>query len=106
MNFRERVVSMNEIDISTLWYQTNLDIFLNRWFSNYYDAKHAREAEGGFLLPYKHHFFVCKAEVIRALGLEPDDPDWEKIEWDCARPEDVEAYQRLREKRERIVAGQ
>jgi len=106
MNFPERVVSMNEIDISTLWYQTNLDIFLNRWFSNYDDAKRARETEGGFLLPYKHHFFVCKAEVIRALGLEPDDPDWEKIEWDCARPEDMGAFQRLREKRERIVADQ
>ena len=62
---------MSEIDMSTLWYQTNLDIFLNRWFSNYDDARRAREAEGGFLLPYKHHFFVCKAEVIRALGLSP-----------------------------------
>jgi hypothetical protein len=106
MNFREGVVSMNEIDMSTLWYQTNLDIFLNRWFANYDDARHARESEGGFLLPYKHHFFVCQAEVIRALGLEPDDPDWERIEWDCARPEDMEAYQRLRGKRERIVVDQ
>ncbi len=91
---------MNDIDPSTLWYQTSLDIFLNRWFSNYQEARHARAAEGGFLLPYKHHFFVCKAEVIRALGLDPDDSDWKKIEWDCARPEDTEAFQRLRGKRE------
>ena len=46
MNFRE--VSMNEIDLSTLWYQTNLDIFLNRWFSNYEDARRAREAGAAF----------------------------------------------------------
>jgi hypothetical protein len=94
---------MNEIDVNTLWYQTNLDQFLNRWFANYEEAKQARTNEGGFLLPYKHHFFVCKPEVISALGLEPDDPDWEKIEWDCARPRDIEAFQRLREKRERVL---
>lgn len=95
---------MNEIDPKTLWYQTNLDVFLNRWFANYGDARHERETGGGFLLPYKHHFFVCEAKVIRALGLEPDDPDWEKIGWDCAQPRNTEAYERLREKRERALS--
>jgi len=52
-----------------------------------------------FLLPYKSHFFVCEADVIRALGLEPDDPDWEKIGWDVAQPADLEACERLRQKR-------
>ena len=94
---------MKEFDPDTLWYQSNLDIFLNRWFADYEKAQAARETDGGFLLPYKHHFYICKPEVIRALGLEPDDPDWERIKWDCARPADEEAYQRLREKRERIV---
>ncbi|HSP63088.1 MAG TPA: hypothetical protein VLQ90_08920 [Pyrinomonadaceae bacterium] len=94
---------MNEAGVNTLWYQTNLDVFLNRWYSNYEEARRARESGGGFLLPYKHHFFVCEAEVIRAMGLEPDDPDWEKIKWDGARPVDCEAYQRLCEKREEIV---
>jgi hypothetical protein len=94
---------MNEAGVDTLWYQTNLDVFLNRWYSNYEEARRARESDGGFLLPYKHHFFVCEAEVIRAMGLEPDDPDWEKIKWDGARPVDCEAYQRLCEKREEIV---
>ena len=56
-----------------------------------------------FILPYKHHFFVCDAEVICALGLEPEDPDWEKIRWNCAQPVDLKAYQRLREKREKVM---
>jgi hypothetical protein len=94
---------LNEADVDTLWYQTNLDVFLNRWYSNYEDARRARESDGGFLLPYKHHFFVCEAEVISAMGLEPDDPDWEKISWDGAQPVDIEAYQRLCAKREKIV---
>ena len=94
---------MNEADVDTLWYQTDLDVFLNRWYSNYEEARAARDSDGGFLLPYKHHFFVCEAEVISAMGLEPDDPDWEKIKRDGARPVDIEAYQRLCEKRAEIV---
>lgn len=94
---------MTEIDASRLWYETNLDVFLNRWFSNHADARSAREGEGGFLLPYQNHFFVCKADVIQALGLDPNDPDWEKIGYDCGRPGDEAAYQRLAEKRESVV---
>ena len=94
---------MTEIDASRLWYETNLDVFLNRWFSNHDDARSALESEGGFLLPYQSHFFVCKADVIQALGLDPNDPDWKKIEYDCARPGDEAAYERLLEKRESVV---
>ena len=95
---------MNQVDASTLWYQPNLDVFLNRWFSNYEDARKSLESEGGFLLPYRRHFYVCEAGAISAMGLEPDDPDWERIGRDCARPADEEAYRRLREKRERVVS--
>lgn len=95
---------MTEIDPDKLWYHTNLDVFLNRWFSNYADARSALESEGGFfLLPYQNHFFICRPEVVRALGLDPNDPDWEKIGHDCARPNDAAAYQRLSAKREKIM---
>ncbi len=95
---------MNQVDIKTLWYQSNLDVFLNRWFSNYEDARESLESEGGFLLPYKHHFFVCDSEAIRALGLEPENSDWEKIGWNCVQPMDVQAYRRLSEKRAQVVS--
>ena|SRR5437762_11889156 len=94
---------MTETDSDKLWYQTNLDIFLNRWFANYDQAREALDDQGGFLLPYQNHFYVCKAEVIKALGLDPGDPDWEKIAYDCARPQDLEAFARLRDKRARVV---
>lgn len=94
---------MVEIDQATLWYHPNLDVFLNRWFADYEQARGSLDSEGGFLLPYKKHFFVCKAEVIQALGLDPDDPDWQQIGFDCARPADAAAFQRLREKREKVV---
>jgi len=94
---------MAEIDPTRLWYQPNLDVFLNLWFANYEEARKALADEGGFLLPYDRHFFVCKADLISAIGLDPSDPDWEKIGFDCARPIDAEAFQRLSKKRERIV---
>jgi hypothetical protein len=94
---------MDEIDPARLWYQPNLDIFLNRWFADYDQARESLENEGGFLLPYQKHFFVCNADVISAIGLDPKDPDWEKIGRDCARPLDPEAFARLYQKREQIV---
>lgn len=94
---------MGHEDADALWYQPNLDVFLNRWFPSYEDARRSLESEGGFLLPYRRHFFVCESEAIRAMGLEPDDPDWERIGWDCVRPVDMQAYQRLHEKREQAV---
>ena len=94
---------MSNVDESTIWYQPNLDVFLNRWFSNYDDARSSLEADGGFLLPYRHHFFVCESEAIRAMGLQPDDPDWELTGNDCVRPSDEQAYQRLRAKRAEVV---
>jgi hypothetical protein len=94
---------MIQIDQSKIWYQPNLDVFLNRWFSSYEAARKSLESEGGFLLPYERHFFVCESDVITAMGLEPDDPDWERIGRDCAQPSDVEAYERLCRKREQVV---
>jgi len=94
---------MTDPNSDKLWYQPDLDVFLNRWFANYEEARQALESGGGFLLPYRKHFFVCEADVIQALGLEPEDPDWERIGRDGAQPKDQDAYQRLRDKRVRVV---
>lgn len=94
---------MDEPDLDTLWYQPNLDVFLNRWFSNYADARQSLEDDGGFLLPYKHHFYVCEADVISALGLDSDDPDWVLVGRDCAKPLDMHACLRLQAKRLKAI---
>lgn len=97
---------MSDVETGKLWYHPNLDVFLNRWFSSYEAARRSLESEGGFLLPYEKHFFVCEPDVIKAMGLEPDDPDWEKIGRDCVSPTDRDAYQRLFDKRVRVVTDQ
>ena len=72
-------------------YVATMDVFLNRWFTTYKEAHAARAADGGDLSPYKHHFFVTTSAAIHELGLDPADPDWERIGWDWVRPLDLEA---------------
>jgi hypothetical protein len=81
-------------------YVPQMDAVLNRWFTNYEQARASLEQESGYLLPYSTQFFVTTSEGIRELGLDPHDPDWEKIGWDWVRPKDQEAWLRLMEKRE------
>ena len=81
-------------------YEPRMDAFLNRWFTSYAAARQSLESDGGFLLPYRDQFFVTTADAIRELGLDPTDPDWERIDWDWVRPRDEEAWERLRVRRE------
>jgi len=76
-----------------------MDAIVSRWFTGCAEARASLEAEGGYLLPYREQFFVTTREGIRELGLDPDDPDWERIGWDWVRPLDRAAWERLRERR-------
>ena len=69
---------------------------LNHWFRTWEEARAQLEREGGYLLPYRHQFFVCGPAHVASLGLDPDDADWRRIEFDAARPADAEAWERLR----------
>ncbi|MFL6211036.1 MAG: hypothetical protein ACJ74W_19460 [Pyrinomonadaceae bacterium] len=82
-------------------YARGLDVLLNRWFARYEDARASREQQGGWLLPFDQQFFICEAEGIRVLGLDPDDPDWALIGWDWVQPQDPAAWLRLKQKRAR-----
>ena len=83
-----------------IMYVPRMDAILSRWFTTYEEARSAREAEGGYLLLYKNHYFVTTSEAIRELGLDPADPDWARIGWDWVFPRDSQAWQRLKAKRE------
>jgi hypothetical protein len=80
-------------------YVPRMDAVLSRWFTTYEEARASLDLEGGYLLRYRRYFFVTSSEAIRELGLDPDDSDWARIGWDWVRPHDVEAWERLKEKR-------
>jgi hypothetical protein len=76
-------------------YTEAMSASLNRWFTRYEDAAASREAHGGVLLPYRDQFVVVAVDDVRELGLDPRDPDWERIGRDWVRPADPEARLRL-----------
>lgn len=72
--------------------------FLNRWFTSYEEALASLQGAGGYLFPFRDQFFVCDAGFLRALGLEPADPDWERIGRNWVEPLDLAAHARLEQK--------
>jgi hypothetical protein len=82
-------------------YEPRMDAILNQWYARYDDARASLEEGGGYLLPYKSQFFITQEEGIRELGLDPEDPDWERIGWDWVKPANSDAWQRLKAKRTR-----
>jgi hypothetical protein len=84
------------IDDQPPMYVETMGVFLNRWLPSYDAARAARDESGGFLLPYRHQFFVADAGAIRELGLDPYDPDWARIGWDWVQPRDTAAWGRLK----------
>ena len=69
--------------------------FLNRWFASYAEARASLATLPGFLFPYGEQFFVCEAGFVRALGLDPGDPDWTRLGHDWVCPRDAQARARL-----------
>jgi hypothetical protein len=87
-------------DYGTLLYGADWGGRLNHWFAAYDEAKAHLDGckargEKAYLLAYKRHFFVAEAAFVDALGLDPDDADWQAIGWDWARPEEPAARARL-----------
>jgi len=70
-------------------------VFLNHWCATYAEAAEIRARTGGFLIPYREQYVVCTPELLAARGLDPHDPDWERIGRDWARPRDSGAFARL-----------
>lgn len=84
-------------------YVPQMNALLNRWFTSYEEARTSLEAQGGYLFPYGKQYFVTEEEGVRALGLSPEDPNWEKIGRDWVQPQDEEAWQTLKEQREHVT---
>lgn len=83
------------------FFEAGAAAYLNRWFAHYGEARASLESESGFLFPFRHQFFICGSGFLEARGIDPADPDWERIGHDWVRPRDEEARDRL----ERMLVG-
>lgn len=89
-----------EMDFGTLLYDAETGGSLNLWFARYEPARACLDAarfrdSRSFLLAYRRDFFVVERAFVARLGLDPDNADWQAIDWDWARPKDREARRRL-----------
>ena len=82
-------------DHGDLWYEVATDVFLNHWCSTYDEARQVLASQGGYLLPYRRQFVVVERGYVKVLGLDPDDPAWEAVGHDLAKPADLAAYREL-----------
>ena len=82
-------------DYGTLLYPKGAEVHWNIWSASYEEAQAIHEKQGGYLLAYRRHFFITDRYFVDTLGLDPDDPDWELIGWDWARPRRTDARERL-----------
>ena len=82
-------------DFGELLYTGQQSPTLNIWSASYAEARDIRRQHGGYLLAYRRHYLVVDADYVRALGLEAEDPDWERIGRDWVQPDDPEARKRL-----------
>lgn len=79
----------------TLLYPRQCTGFVLEWHANYEIASTELSRSGGYLLPYKNQFFICEAEYISELGLDPDDPDWARIGYNWVKPANQSAWKSL-----------
>lgn len=85
-------------DFGSLLYPPTCHGHYNIWSAHYDEARTIRADHGGYLLAYRRQFLIVDRHFIESLGLDPDDPDWEAIGRDWAKPLDPAARARLYEK--------
>lgn len=100
----------SELDFGTILHDRDTGGMLNAWFARYDEARahldeRRRRGERSFLLAYKRQFLVVDVHYVAALGLDPDDADWDALDFDWARPRDGAARTRLLGKRLAAMRG-
>ena len=70
----------------------------NHWCKTHGEARKVLEKNGGFLVPYRHQYFVCQEDYVKGLGIKLNDPDLLAVGRDWSMPQDAGALVRLNAK--------
>lgn len=86
---------LRNLDDDKIFGSGSLGGYLHNWYRSYEEGKREHERLGGYLLPHGSHCFIADEGYIESVGLDPHDPDWERIGYDWVRPKDDAAFARL-----------
>lgn len=92
---RKALLAKRRDQYYTRFYPRRCARFVLEWHADYAIASTELGRSEGYLFPYKNQFFICSAECIITLGLDPDDPDWKRMGYNWVEPADEEARARL-----------
>jgi hypothetical protein len=98
----EAHIEMPAFDTTRL-FPPKTSFYLNGWYVTYEEAHAALARKDRFLFPYRHQFVVVEAGLLKSLGIDVADPDWQSIGRDWVKPLDRQAHYRLNQKLARIV---
>ena len=73
-------------DYGTLLCPPRCGGYLNLWYKTHDEASQIRSQRGGWLLAYRHQYFVTERYYIEALRLDPRDPAWRALSFDWTTP--------------------
>lgn len=82
-------------DFGKLFYPAQCGGHWNIWSSSLDEARQIRREHGGYLLPYRHQIVIVERPFIEDLGIDAQDPDWDRIRRNWLEPGDLAARHRL-----------
>ncbi len=84
-------------DVGEQFYPKGFTTYWNIWFAKYSQAKKVLDEGKGYLLPYKHQYFIVEEHFVDSLGLSHTLPEWKTIGNDWVHPKNVKAWLTLNE---------
>lgn len=91
--------------INDQFYPKGLTTYWNIWFAKYSQAKKVLAEGKGYLLPYKHQYFIVEEHFVDSIGLPHTLPEWQLIRNDWIHPGNVKAWLALNSRYESVIAG-
>ncbi|NUN70711.1 MAG: hypothetical protein HUU02_13495 [Bacteroidetes bacterium] len=85
------------------FYPKGYTTYWNIWFAKYSQAKKVLDEGKGYLLPYKHQYFIVEEHFVDSIGIPHTMPEWEAIGRDWVHPRRVKEWLRLNSVYERAV---
>jgi hypothetical protein len=79
-------------EITEQFYPKHFTTYWNIWFANYRQAKKVLTEGKGYLLPYKHQFFICEEHFVDSIGIPHTMQEWKAIDRDWVHPKRVKEW--------------